>query len=218
MAYFPLQLAPETPELVALLMRKGVEPLFNDVHVMLRLPIAELGPGVGCNFTIAHVLLAVTAGVSATFYTRGLGDGKAFRGVLSKFYPWELEPEGESVETRADVLWSEFRNPFAHSLGLAMERTGHKQREFQPRRYQLKIGRDKASMREEAIEAIERSSARPALNPTLVLQPHKKVLWVEPFYWGVREMLLRMSRETELMGQVDAALKADLAKSGVTVE
>jgi len=47
----------------------GVEKSsFSDVHAMLRLPLKSVALGAGCNFAIAHVLMAVIGGVSATLY------------------------------------------------------------------------------------------------------------------------------------------------------
>lgn len=71
MAYQPVLLDSETPAGVAHLLRRGVDLVFADVHAMLRLPLKKPNLSAGCNFTIAHALLAVIAGVSAASYRRG---------------------------------------------------------------------------------------------------------------------------------------------------
>jgi hypothetical protein len=212
MAYQPLVLAPRMPEIVERLMRNSVEPFLQDVHCALRLPMRKPKLPAGFNFTTAHVLLGVVAGVSAAFYRRGLSDGKAFTGVLVDYYPWELEPRGAGdAADKAGVLWHTFRNPFSHSLGLAFEKDRGKPRELRPRPFQVKIGRDKNGMKEREIVALERSSVRPDLNPTLVVEPHKRVLWVEPFSWGIRTMLYRVSADARLMGSVQRYVDAVIA-------
>lgn len=128
---------------------------------------------------------------------------------MSEFYPWELERlDGPQC---ASVLWSTFRNPFAHSLGLAFEKRG-RERRLEPRGFQTKIGRDKPSMSERAIVALERAWERPKLNRTVVIADHKRVLWVEPLYWGVRKMIYRLTCDRSLMREVQSALDEDVAR------
>jgi len=191
-------------------MRKSVDPFLADVHALLRLPLRKPNIPSGCNFTVAHTLLGVVAGVSIAFYKSGLKDGEAFTGLLCEFYPWDLEGAADAAE-RSKVLWRTFRNPFAHSLGMPFEgRQGN--RELRPRGFQLKIGRGRPSMKERDLVAFERSVERPMLKPTVVIEPHKRVLWVEALYWGTRKMVYRLSSNTALMDDVEQRFSASLAR------
>jgi hypothetical protein len=213
MAYQRLVLARGMPIIVERMMRMSVEPFLQDVHCALRLPLRKPKLPAGFNFTAAHVLLGVVAGVSAAFYRRGLSDGKAFTGLLVDYYPWELElGDANDPLQKAAILWNTFRNPFSHSLGLAFEKRTGMPRELKPRSFIVKVGRDKNGMREREVVALERSMIRPNLNPTLVVAPHKRVLWVEPFYWGIRAMLSRLSRDAALMADVQQYLEGVTAK------
>jgi hypothetical protein len=218
MAYQKLALAEGTPSIVAKLIRGGVEPFLQDVHCALRLPLRRPNLPAGLNFIIAHALLGVVAGASSAFYRRHQFDGEAFKGLLVEFYPWDLEPhDAEDPASKSAILWDTFRNPFAHSVGLAYEKKGG-QREFKPRGYNVKVGRGNASLKEREIVAMERSATRPNFHrSTLVVTPEKRVLWVEPFYWGIRMMLLRLTRDAALMAEVEVSVREGLAKHGGVV-
>ena len=85
---------------------------------------------------------------------------------------------------KIQILWKMFRNPFSHSLGLAYEKGKREQpREFKPRSFNTKVGRENGSgMTERKVVAMERSRTRPDFDhPTLVVTNDKRVLWVEPF-------------------------------------
>ena len=111
----------------AKLIRDQLEPQLADVHAMLRLPIVG-DPGLqgGCNLSATQVLLSVVSGVSVTVHdpsalTRREDRGKLFREVLEKHYPWNEEQHVPGARLGADAaadLYSLFRNPLAHTLGV----------------------------------------------------------------------------------------------------
>jgi len=213
MAYQPVELGRGVPALVERVIRKTIEPILNDVHCALRLPMRRPNLPAGFNFTIGHTLLALVAGVSATFYRRGLTDGKAFTGLLVEFYPWALEPNRPvDKQQSAKILWETFRNPFTHSLGMPFEKQNRGSRELKPRDFVVKVGRDKNGMKEREVVALERSIVRPDLNPTLVVTPQKRVLLVEPLYWGVRQMLFQLTQDPVIMRNVEEYFSRAIAK------
>ena len=94
MPYRPLSLAPQTPPNVRALIHRIESLSFSDIHCMLRLPLRNYRLTAGCNFAVAHVLMAVIGGVSTTLYHHTGNVGERFTGVLTDYFPWDLEPSG----------------------------------------------------------------------------------------------------------------------------
>ncbi|MGH6636949.1 MAG: hypothetical protein ACRED0_12745 [Gammaproteobacteria bacterium] len=178
---------------------------FNDVHNMLRLPLKEQGLTAGCNFAMAHVLLAAVSGLSTTLYQpsrkkRGTYE-YAFVGALVDLYPWDLEPNApiNKKERRegAKALYDEFRGPLTHRLGLwtNQRRSAH----GASLGYALKIKRltqpNGNGLSEDMIVTLETSSAWPfaAMKGSLQVRSDAKVLKLERFYWGIRQMVTRLA-------------------------
>ena len=127
MAYVELNLSSTIPDSVRTIIRRGVEPLLEDVHRMLAAIIAEptdTTPRRQLQVPIAHVLLATVAGVSAKLlHAPGKNTGARFKECVSRFFPWDIDPPvGTSHDETAMILYEIFRNPLVHSLGL--NRTG----------------------------------------------------------------------------------------------
>lgn len=191
MTYHPLTLPSRLSGPEVKLIRDQLEPHLEDVHTMLRLPVAgDPGLRAGCNFAIAQVLLAVVAGASVTLYqpsalrSRG-GRGQLFREILTNHYPWneELSISGRVVgNDAARILYDLLRNPLAHALGVIDPADSLGFTSFEVM---------KGSFAEADIEATERAVARPVdwTDPTLRQDGTKLTLWVRSFYWGVRRMI-----------------------------
>jgi hypothetical protein len=99
--------------------RKGVEPLLQDVHWMLATVIAEptdTAPRRQLQVPIAHVLLATLAGVSEKlFHAPRKNDGDRFKECVTTFFPWDVDPpSGVSNDEAANILYKVFRNPPVH--------------------------------------------------------------------------------------------------------
>lgn len=199
MAYVPLAL-PAHLSVHQQAVSELVDPLFSDIHSMLRLPVAgDDGLRGGCNLTCALSLLSIVAGVGETLMhaptmksskARG-GFGLRFNECLRHYYPWDLEP-GPRDTNRAVVeksatkaLYNAFRNPLTHSLG----------RQKQAQLGIIKVA--KSAMREGDIEQLEQADTRPASLPHTLAADDvgqartKTVLNVPAFYWGVRQLVLR---------------------------
>ena len=188
MAYVPLDLPNSLPESVRTAIGIGVEPLLQNVHWMLSTPVgksSDTEPRRQLQLPIALVLLATVAGVSKTLLHihKGKGDRFRFEECLNRYFPWDIDPPtGVSSECAAEILYKVFRNPLVHSLGL------HKSGYPVVRIGQVFRGADDP---ESGVEDLERLSVKSASEPCLVVTPEKIVLWLDPFYWGVRKLVER---------------------------
>src|ERR1051325_7032214 len=167
MAYRRLRIDPAMPSHVAEFIREHVDMQFHDVHCLLRLPLKAADLEAGCNFTAAAFLLSMVGGISTALYRQDGGDGVRYRGLLERFYPWDLEPsDGVGRNEGSRDLYALFRNPLAHALGLDTKTkgTGHGKRvvlwrdEHRPR---LGIAKSPEGLSEAEIEEIEDAPTRP---------------------------------------------------------
>ena len=200
MAYVPLALSDSLPESVDTLIRKGVEPLLQDVRWMLATAIRrprEFGPPRQLQIPIALMLLATVDGVSKQLFRpeENMGGGKKFKECLNRFFPWDIDPPtGVSSEEAAIILYETFRNPLVHFLGL------HRSKNPAVQIVQSFPGSDSAEI---GVERMERSKCKPVSEPCLVVTPDKRQLWLDPFYWGVRTLVERWSHDKAQVSHAD---------------
>ena len=114
MAYVPLTLPDKLPESDDRVIRKGVEPLLEDIHWMLASPTGrpgKSGPPRQLQLPIALLLLATVEGVSTKLFqpAKTMDVGKRFKECLIRYYPWDIEIPSTPFITRA--------LPVAASLG-----------------------------------------------------------------------------------------------------
>ena len=211
MAYVELELPDSLPESVHTVIRTGVEPLLGDVHRMLAMPPEAYARPSGRQMQqpIALVLLATVAGVSSKKLLHvpagePSGDGDRFRRCLTRFYPWDLDPpSGVLAEEASQILYKTFRNPLVHFLGMSKSGTP-----------KIRIGRGHpGGDGNSRIEDLERMSEKPYSEPCLVVTPDRATItmWLEPFYWGVRILVERWSRDFEQVSAADAKLRQPAA-------
>ena len=205
MAYQLLVLSPATPPVVQHFIQEQVDMQFHDIHCMLRLPLLERDLGAGCNFAAANVLLAIVSGLSALLTKKletSRKSGRLFRRILLEYYPWDVQPPHTSaIERSVDHLYEFFRNPLVHSLGIKIKGN-----------FQVAIAKD--SLPEVEIEKLERLTVPPG--PAMVYKPitinneqiERITLVVPHFYWGVREMVKRLSEDALQMQKTETALKS----------
>lgn len=207
MAYKSLTLDKATPPRVRALIRSIETLSFSDVHTMLRLPVRQMRSGAGkqiedlgagCNFAIAHVLLAVIGGISATLYQPKWKDNKRFKGILRDYYPWNQEPPGISSLDAATDIYEAFRNPLVHDLGLDVrnKRKGAKL-------ILKRLGLGDEGLSESIIERELEGDSRKVMSATLTIKTTvsgvRKELLVEALYWGVRQMIQNVSADNARM-------------------
>jgi hypothetical protein len=167
---------------------------------MFRLPMPQQDIEAGCNFAAANTLLSLVRGCSVTLYQQGSQprqSGQFFKGALRAFYPWDSEPpEGASKDRAIELLYHRFRNPLAHAFGI------------QERKQKgLVLGIGKGTSQEADIEALEMLTSRPVGLPTIAIVPGSTTLIVEGLYWGVREMVRRLTTDENRMKAADAYLR-----------
>lgn len=199
MAYLPLPVPLKAPQELRDAVSRLLDPLFADVHAMMRLPLPEAGLHAGCNLSAALSLLEVVGGISSIFYVHPDLDGKdqrtqrreRFLRVLAQFFPWEQERHLSGAITglhASTVLYEAFRSPLAHALGVYDG----------PYLGNIKVA--KGPLSELEIESIERATVRPTdwSRSTLYTDSNvkeertKTVLTVKCLYWGVRQTVCRL--------------------------
>jgi hypothetical protein len=186
------------------LIRRLEDHYHRDVHAMLRLPAPTIEVTAGCNFAIAQVLLSVVSGASTTLYAHSGGTGKRFKGLLVDYYPWAEEPTAErNDEEHARHIYSLFRNPLAHDLGLDLERRKRTGKIIVKR---LTTDNGRQGHSEAGVEALEHATRPARLSPVLRNDAGRVVLMVEAFYWGVRTMLVRLNADRSRMATAEAFL------------
>jgi hypothetical protein len=101
------------------------------------------------------------------------------------------------------VIYSLFRNPLTHDLGLDLEKKRKTQKLVIKR-----LGTDKGrkGLSENLIEQLEASARTVQMSPTITILSGRTVLLVEAFYWGVRKMVEDLSSDNSRMQAARAFL------------
>lgn len=206
MAYVPLTLPDDLPTGVHRVIRGTTERFLEDIHWMLATAHPERGPKHQFQRPSAVALLAIVAGISRLPFKDDRQSGKRFKDCLNRFFPWDVDPpDGVSPIEAAEILYSVFRNPLVHQLGIDFDRS-----------YAVKIGAILAGSEnaEKSIEEMERSAAKPHTKPCLVVSDNKRVLWVNPFYWGVRRLIERWAADSALVRQTEERISSIIRPTG----
>lgn len=206
MAYRPLVIDQSTPPRAKALIRALESHYLSDVHTMLRLPDSDRDLVAGCNFAITQVLAAAVSGISVTLYSHNGNSGIRFKGLLKDYYPWSLEP-GNTVlpQDGANVLYSVIRNPLTHDLGLDLENKRKDQKIVIKR---LATDNKRKGLPEQFIEQLESPNRPSPMSPTVRVLSGKTVVLVEAFYWGVRQMVERLSLDAYRMQSAETFLRS----------
>ena len=211
MAYVPLDLSKSLPDSVYTAIRKGVEPLLRDVHWMFATVIGEptdVGPPRQLQVPIALVLLATVEGVSTKLFhpQEKMQTGDRFKECLNRYFPWDIDPPtGVSSQCAAKILYDFFRNPLVHRLGW------HTGEHSVVRIGQVFRGTDDP---EKGVEDLERRAKKPYSEPCLDVTPERKVLCLDPFYWGVRKLVERWSHDDTQVSLADTKLSRRVDEGG----
>lgn len=186
MSYVPLRLPADIePELQAFVTHR-VEGYLREAHDLLGMSVPERERGQRqFHSAVSLLLLSTVGGISKILHAPGRDrDAEKFKGVLKKWYPWDLDaPEGITADEAGSVLYEVFRCPLVHSLGIE-KNDGRK----------IKLGLLEFAADENAaahIVDIVRARERPN-KPSIVYSSEKTVLWLHSFYWGVRLMIEQM--------------------------
>ena len=186
------------------------EDFLREVRTMLRLPIPahEMDD---CPFSTELALFAVVGGISRTIFPGGQNarDHFRFRTLLVNKYPWDLDPpEGMKPEHAARVLYYAYRNPISHDLATALPL---QRKEKRPFARTLKIERFKDND-EDTLERLERSIKYPDyMGPSVRYRASDDtmILLLDGFYWGVRVMIERLTREPQILDRAQKTIESD---------
>lgn len=201
MPYRELKIDPKTPPNVKRLIRRLEDHYLKDVHCLLRLPVPNYRLTAGCNFSIAQVLLAAVGGLSVTLYKHTGGSGKRFKNLLIDHYPWTEEPASTvSPLDAADIIYSVFRNPVTHDLGLDTEK---KAKTPKVKIKRLVTKHKTRGLPEKDIEKLEITSSRYHMSATITVRADATVLLVEALYWGIRSMVENLTSDKNTMLQAE---------------
>ena len=204
MPYQTVSIPAHTLPRVTALIRRLEDHYFRDVHCLLRLPVPNYRLTAGCNFAIAQVLMSVVGGLSTTLYARGGESGRRFKKLLIDYYPWDLEPSHTvTPQQGAEVIYSVFRNPLAHNLGIDV---GKKARTPAVKVKRLGTKGGKRGLPEKTIELLERADGRVTMSATVTLRSDATVLLVEALYWGIRVMIERLVNDGPRMSCAETYL------------
>jgi len=214
MAYVKLQIPPNTPSEIGSIVRGSFDMYFEDVHTMLQLPMPNTEASAGCNFPVALTLFAVVSAVSRVIYPLESPDGGGFKQLLGEKFPWDAEPPGGLRDgAAADYLYDEFRNPLAHTAGLAIRpapaKAPHRYIFYSPATHRrVQKSRGPAELE---VARIEASEVRPeGWPPTLALDssdaPPMMEFFLEGLYWGIRRMITNLCGDTTIMKDAVANL------------
>jgi hypothetical protein len=199
--YHPIAFDPATPRSVRAFIASVCDVYLADVHAMLRLPNVDAQITQACNFAITACLMNAISGASIVLYEpppNRQDTGRKFRETLENFYPWNREPH-DCIRNAADgagILYYTFRNPMAHAFG------------FQNQAPQGTVSITRVAghgFTEQELEDIEQAAWRPGLRlgGTGTLRrdavTESLALNAESFYWGVREMLRRLTADANRM-------------------
>jgi hypothetical protein len=205
MPYFPVAQPSNLPREVVAAVERLERHYLREVHVMLRLPIPNYRLTSSCTFSCAQALLALIGGISTMLYAHRDGNpGKDFKDLMVQFYPWSAEPNlAVTPAEGARIIYHVFRNPLTHNLGVHVRP--------HPTTPLVKIKRAGrpfvgGGLTERAIEDLERGS-RPKMSAAITVRPgDATVLFIEPLYWGVREMLRAVLLDTGRMAKAQTYL------------
>lgn len=208
MSYRPLAVK-RAPKSIRDFVSKHIDMQFADVHTMLRLPLDSDGLEAGCNFACVSSLCGLIAGASTIFYGQTGSNGERFRSVLDDYYPWRLQPAGgvSQAET-VDALYSDYRNPLAHSWAVSTREVGrHSNKRVVMDANARALGVVKRALTEQAITTLETPSGRAPswLTPAVVRNSAGGLdLYPHSLYWGTRRMVEKLTRDRARMRQTVA--------------
>jgi hypothetical protein len=185
---------------------------FEDISVMLRLPIQAQGIANGCNFASASIICNLLSGISVTIFQpavierpdkRGnmqpIGSGEAFREFVKAFYP---DPSAQQRAEVADVLYRQLRNPFAHALGVLSKGA-----------FQLTIKKVTSpngdGLTQAELAVVEESPQRPAgVTAGVQGSGNQWEIIVDFLYRDALDIMFNLAQDTSQMRQAEARFQA----------
>lgn len=103
----------------------------------------------------------------------------------------------------SELIYSLFRNPLTHDLGLDLETKSRTKKAIIKR---ILTGQKKSGRTEAGIEELEGVKSPPRLSPTIQVETDRIVLTVDAFYWGIRRMLLNLNADGRRLAEAEKFL------------
>jgi hypothetical protein len=180
---------PDHPALTEFL-RRQVDMQFADLRLLLRLPVPELAPNVGCNFTAASMMMSVISGFSVWFFhTEEVTEiekveeksrrqsGWRFKGFVQEYWP---QGASELSATEVAALLYEVRNSLAHDLGVSDDPEQKDPREIRLAKHALSL---------DDVIGLERAVGYPFSVPVIEVEGPVHTLHLTGVYWALHRML-----------------------------
>jgi hypothetical protein len=175
-------------------LRRHVDMQFEDLRLLFRLPVEELGANVGCNFTAAAMMLNVVSGFSVWLYQtddaaeirtleekdRRRRSRRRFLGFVTEYWP-RIAPEPDDQEVVARRLY-EVRNSLAHDLGVGEDA----ENEYPSR---VNLAKHRAFSLDDVVTRLERNLAHPLAVPVLEGDDAQYTVHLAGLYWALHRML-----------------------------
>ena len=180
MPYVPIKLPPYATGDLLLLFEKTIDPIFREVHSLLTVRRDDQGPKGSMQIPTAILLVAAADGAAQFLIPGEKGIGERFVLFFKECYPWDKDPpDGMTTDQAADFLWDKVRCPLFHRFGVIFEsKLVHKYGNI-------------FALQEAELEKIEESATRPFSDPSIRQDSVRTVLWLETFYWGIRQAISR---------------------------
>jgi|GEM_PF-2643282 len=185
MSYIQIELPDSLPINIIAVVREVIDPLFEEFHFLLTVRRPDQGPKGSFQRMQAIVLVALADGAAQFFWpVPKLNQGDRFKAFLKQYYPWDADkPEGLTQDDAVNFLWNDVRCAMLHRYGV---RHGADRL--------LKFG-NMFGLSENEVEEVERAQERPHSEPFLQRNEERTVLWIENFYWGLRQAIQRVINE-----------------------
>jgi hypothetical protein len=203
------RIPPDAPHRVREVIEGFADSLLRGARILLLQPGSQhpYGWGDGYGSPTMTLLLTVVGGVSRVLFdpSECYRSGEAFKRCLADYFPWELEPESAPWNGRetltgmeaATVLYESFRNPFQHALGIIPNPT------LRPNAFVVsRLG----NPTDAEISAMDSWETRPSFWATVERRTDATIIRANSLYWGVREMILRLTQQQSLMSEAAKSL------------
>lgn len=181
-----------------------------DLRLLFRLPVEELDPGVGCNFTVAAMMLNLISGFSVWFFhtddaariraeeeRRGLRlSGQRFKGFVREYWP-RIEPEPAPEEVARRLY--DVRNSLAHSLGVNEDPCDNNPSN-------VSLAKPVGLSLDDVVMRLERNLLHPLSVPIVEGNEREYTLHLAGLYWALHHMLKTALRDRP--GEIERAVAA----------
>jgi hypothetical protein len=193
----PLELDRDCPDLFRRFVQKKVCVHFLEpTRELLGCAIRKRSEQIAFEGTIVSNLMAVFGGISTICYPNsGRNSGVRFRRIIVEHFPWDSEPVVDIDRTLwAAALYSRYRNPFAHALGI-----DDGQLAIKSTRVPHRASKTVRGYSESELTRIESSIRRPDWPETLRFNSQRVLLHIEALYWCSRRLIESISSDGHCM-------------------